>query len=112
MWRSGYFAFHISTSLSTMPLLPPLRSHITRSAAKLGTDTPNRADVERPNRIDFKLLESGIWIPPIKDTADSEAIFLFGSCSARFASVRDVASVNLSAAWLPDIPDISEKLFR
>src|SRR5215475_3996001 len=55
MWRSGYFAFHISTSLSTMSLLPPLRSHITRSAAeeidaaKLDANSPKAS---APNAFD------------------------------------------------------------
>src|SRR6185295_14606076 len=46
MCRSGFLTFHISTSLSTMSLLPPLRSHITRSAdddvvaAKLDASRP------------------------------------------------------------------------
>src|SRR6202022_3564193 len=76
MWRSGYFAFHISTSLSTIPLLPPLRSHITRSAAKPGADIATMADADRPKNRDRNVLESVIGFLPSKTLPTAKRFFL------------------------------------
>src|SRR5690606_34060318 len=72
--RSGFFSFQAATSASTMPALPPERSHITRSsaAAMVGTAASRAAAATALNASLFRF----IGLPP---SCDASAPTLAGS---------------------------------
>ena len=84
MWRSGFLAFHISTSLSTMSLLPPLRSHITRSAAEDAAAAKldaNRPKASAPKAFDNRMM----FLPFLPASAHRGAVPAFRKMFSSFA---------------------------
>ena len=59
--RSGFFSFHMATSVSTILALPPLRSHITKSLAIAVADDAMNAAADRPTASLLKVFASFIF---------------------------------------------------